>query len=397
MNATTLNINPTTLQIKGTTLNATGTELNKLSGCTATTAELNYLDLTSGAGTAEASKALVLDSNSTISSGISSLTSTNLISTTSTQCQIAAGTSFTSTTRASDFNLIIRNQSNTVGAQVGLSFTIEGTSDMTTYTPSVNLYCTRTATSAQYSMADFAISTRSSSNALSPMTERMRITQAGYIRFGSATSTAKLDITSSANLISGSWQRAMRILNDQATPIEFEVQIYNDVAGGANGVALGTTTTDPLRFMVNNTTRMYLNSSARLGVDLGPSWSPEATIHSGGEVWANTYMNIKGNGDGFARYRFNWSQTDYPVIGTDATIGAIRIGKCDANYNWTAYVPVRGGSYTNASDVRLKADIVDCPYGLASLMKMRPRKFRMVQEHTTHVGFIAQEIESVGR
>lgn len=117
-------------------------------------------------------------------------------------------------------------------------------------------------------MADFAISTRLGANALSPMTERMRITQAGYIRFGSSTSSAKMDITSSANLLSGSWQRAMRIANDQSTPIEFEVQIYNDVAGGSNGVALGTTTSDPLRFMVGNSTQAYLNRSGRLGVGM---------------------------------------------------------------------------------------------------------------------------------
>ena len=47
---------------------------------TATGIELNYLDLTTGAGTAEASKALVLNSSSNIT-GINSLTSTTLITT----------------------------------------------------------------------------------------------------------------------------------------------------------------------------------------------------------------------------------------------------------------------------------------------------------------------------
>ena len=44
---------------------ADATELNKLDGCTATTAKLNYVDVTT-AGAAQASKAVVLDSNSHI-------------------------------------------------------------------------------------------------------------------------------------------------------------------------------------------------------------------------------------------------------------------------------------------------------------------------------------------
>ena len=49
------------LSLGGTLITATATELNKLSGVTATTEELNYVDTTPG--TAEASKALVVDAN----------------------------------------------------------------------------------------------------------------------------------------------------------------------------------------------------------------------------------------------------------------------------------------------------------------------------------------------
>ena len=53
-------------------LTATTTELNKLDGVTATTAELNYVDVSS-VGTAQASKAVVLDSNKDIT-GIRNMT-----------------------------------------------------------------------------------------------------------------------------------------------------------------------------------------------------------------------------------------------------------------------------------------------------------------------------------
>jgi len=62
MTPTTLNLNPTTLQIRGTTLSATATELNALSGLTATTAELNYSDITT-LGSFQVSKVMTLDSS----------------------------------------------------------------------------------------------------------------------------------------------------------------------------------------------------------------------------------------------------------------------------------------------------------------------------------------------
>lgn len=59
------------LRFSGTLITASATELNKLSGLTATTAELNYLDITSS-GSAEASKALVLDANNRINFNVNS-------------------------------------------------------------------------------------------------------------------------------------------------------------------------------------------------------------------------------------------------------------------------------------------------------------------------------------
>jgi hypothetical protein len=66
------------LTLGGTLVTSTAVELNLLDGVTATTAELNYVDLTTGPGTAEASKALVLNSSSNITTGINSLASSEL-------------------------------------------------------------------------------------------------------------------------------------------------------------------------------------------------------------------------------------------------------------------------------------------------------------------------------
>ena len=75
----------TGLQLNGTLVTATAAEINILDGVTATTAELNYLDITS-IGTAQASKALIVDSNKDITS-IRNLTATNLTGTLQTASQ----------------------------------------------------------------------------------------------------------------------------------------------------------------------------------------------------------------------------------------------------------------------------------------------------------------------
>jgi hypothetical protein len=58
-------VNATTLQISGAAITATAAEVNLLDGVTATTAELNYVDITT-LGTTEASKAVTADANGVV-------------------------------------------------------------------------------------------------------------------------------------------------------------------------------------------------------------------------------------------------------------------------------------------------------------------------------------------
>jgi len=58
-------VNATTLQLAGTSISSTAAELNLLDGVTATTAELNYVDVTT-LGTTEASKAVTADANGVV-------------------------------------------------------------------------------------------------------------------------------------------------------------------------------------------------------------------------------------------------------------------------------------------------------------------------------------------
>ena len=69
--------------------------------------------------------------------------------------------------------------------------------------------------------------------------------------------------------------------------------------------------------------------------------------------------------------------------------------------DFSANMLLDGGNY-NASDRRAKTDIVDCPYGLAEVLKLRPRKYQLVNsqlepqgEDNINLGFIAQELMEI--
>ena len=70
----------------------------------------------------------------------------------------------------------------------------------------------------------------------------------------------------------------------------------------------------------------------------------------------------------------------------------------DGLYYWNgtnqAYL-TSAGVWTDASDERLKKDIVDIPYGLDAVKSLKPRKYKMKANDLEQVGFIAQEVKDI--
>jgi len=91
-------VNATTLQIGGTSITSTAAEINLLSGVTATTAEINYLDVTT-LGTTEASKAVTADANGvvTFDNGISEEYTAVTSTSNATTVNLQDGTNFSHT------------------------------------------------------------------------------------------------------------------------------------------------------------------------------------------------------------------------------------------------------------------------------------------------------------
>jgi hypothetical protein len=209
---------------------------------------------------------------------------------------------------------------------------------------------------------------------------------------GDAPSSQFHVVSTGDNMFATSWERVTEYWGSLG--VKAGVIIYKEAGGSnANGVSWGTYSNDPLKWFINGSNCMELNTSKRLNINR--STGPEATLHAGGMIWADELFHSKQNVDGKCVYRTNWSQSNYLGMGTDATVGAMRLGTCDANFNWVSYAPVRGGAYTNASDRRIKRDIIDIPYGLAEVLRMQPRKFAMRNDGSEHVGFIAQEMLEV--
>jgi|MDSZ01.3.fsa_nt_gb hypothetical protein len=53
------------------------------------------------------------------------------------------------------------------------------------------------------------------------------------------------------------------------------------------------------------------------------------------------------------------------------------------------------GVWTDASDVLHKEEIVDIPYGLAEVLQMQPRKYKLKKTGEEDIGFISQEMEAI--
>ncbi|KAG2996468.1 hypothetical protein PC121_g22821 [Phytophthora cactorum] len=388
--------------------------------------------------------------------GLASLTATDLISTENTQCNTISGTTLTYPMYSDSFSLTLRNSSLVSSSYCGIALhndtgstsnttpsaaIISRRTSTTAYAGSNIEFMTRDDTLQATSLvkhmtiagdgkvsigstgdkdfniltaanADFRfgtllgnrncitmswtyVSSNSTSNRLSfdtyGSTNTLVLTAGDRVCVGGAAPTSKFHVVGDSGILYGSWERVAEFGNSNATPMKAGLIIYGEPGGpNTNGVAFGTYTNDPLWFMVNGSTAMKLTPSKRLSVD--KTAGAEATIHSGGDVWADGLFHIKQNVDGKAVYRTNWSQANYLAMGTDATVGAMRLGTCDASFNWVSYAPCRGGSYTNASDRRIKQDIFDIPYGLAEVLQMQPRKFAMRNDQSLHVGFIAQEM-----
>ena len=123
------------------------------------------------------------------------------------------------------------------------------------------------------------------------------------------------------------------------------------------------------------TERARINSDGQLLVGTASSYTSYGLIQIRGD---NKGIAIIDSTDDSYRAIYNQSGILYFYNGTNE------------GYLSTA------GAWVNASDARLKENIVPIKHGLDSVLKSKPRSFKMKEgDNTEHVGFIAQEMLDV--
>ncbi|GMF36128.1 unnamed protein product [Phytophthora lilii] len=306
-------------------------------------------------------------------------------------------------------NLLIANKSDTTGVGCGIAFYGSATITLSTYTPGSSIVALKQGANVNTGM-DLVFRSKSSiASATTVPSERKRIKTNGNILFGDTgdsdwnmlrtnkttsdiVPTSKLHVFATSDNLYGSWVRTQEWWNDNASPIKAGVIIFNEAGGSdTNGVSFGTYTNDPLRWFINGTNSMVLNTSKRLAIDR--SSGPEATVHSGGMIWADQYFHSKNNAlNGIYTFRGS-SYSTYTGMGSNATTTpGVRFGSYDSSFAFCSYCGVYGGAYTNALDERLKRDIEPLPYGLDEIMRLKPCRYTLKQSGERAIGLIAQEV-----
>jgi len=129
------------------------------------------------------------------------------------------------------------------------------------------------------------------------------------------------------------------------------------------------------------------------------SMTERMRIHTDGNIMigASTYptfgngpkLFVQGDGTGIA-VGYGTATSQYRIFYMNSGDGSLYWHN---NSNYAALSAA--GAWTNASDARLKKNIVDIKYGLADVIKAQPRSYQMNDVAGDFVGFVAQELQEI--
>jgi hypothetical protein len=206
-------------------------------------------------------------------------------------------------------------------------------------------------------------------------TEAMRIDSSGYLGIGTTSPSAPLDVLVSAGGVSparfissasGGGNIYLGCTNASTT-----VNGYIGPNAYTNNVfAIGVSTSTPLTFLTAATECGRFDASGNFlvgmttAIGIGINSSSNFYVGSAGSYWKTTNFS--------ATYYFNYNGSDKAAINGST------------------------GSYTALSDANKKKDFEASIIGLAEVMQLQPKMFRMLDDANDapkQLGFIAQEVQ----
>ena len=239
----------------------------------------------------------------------------------------------------------------------------------------------------------------------------------GNVGIGTTSPSAKLHVveatsTTAVKIKSGTSTNQsthVTLFNDSDAPLNLGV--FGSAAGTAGAIAantafMSTNSAAGLAIAANNasgtikfgtgsstTTRMFIDSSGNVSVGGTSPSTQSAKFQTTGTSQDETRINMHHEGNSSASISANGGL----VFGSDTSNGTTQRMIIDTSGNIGA---PSGTNIFNASDSRVKTNVVNLEKGLSDIKSLRPVSFNWIdgfcdEEKNTLYGFIAQEVQTV--
>ena len=330
----TNNINRLTITSTGLTNIQGGLQISGIT-VSASANELNYVDITT-IGTAEANKALVLNTDRDITN-IRRISTANIALNNSTNyyTPIDCGTT------VSDKIIGLYNDSTTFygfganGSQLRLQ--TGGGNGFGFYTGSTNAVLGTQQMSITATSTSILQTTASTTSANGALIVSGGIGCAGDIRLGAG---KRVWLNSDYGF-------------SQTYSTGGTAEIYS-YSNGIDNNYFGTFTNNDFHITTNSTVRMTFSKSGNVGIGIAsPSYKLDVggTINSSTVIRSSNYIYVSDSGN-YGRYIGNWTGSGYWGIGAHSS-NSIRLGTCDSTGNWTGYANTYMGAVYASNTIYL--------------------------------------------
>jgi len=207
---------------------------------------------------------------------------------------------------------------------------------------------------------------------------------------------------------SNSSDTAFRILNGATTANLFFVRgdgnVGIGIAAPTQPLHVYSTSTTTSTYFETNSSNSYIGLKSTSGINYIGNVSYAMTFEAGGgermrilsdgNVCINTtsaasayaWLHVRGASKGIAIQ--SSVDNNYRAIYSTSNILYFWNGSNEGGLN-------ASGVWFNASDITIKKDIEDIKYGLNEVLQLKPRSYKMIEDNSDQIGFIAQEIEEI--